>query len=178
MIYNDFKGVRLSAVEFSAMRLPVIDEDDSRVDQIVVNTMVDYAMEYGVDYFDTTCGYHSGMSEVFIGNALGRQSRDSYYLADKDHFNLYLFHNVCEMNIDQYLDQQYGIMDYLLDQKWLGRIFHLEFYAHGSINIMERFIEARDKHMKFCQIQLNYVDWTFQDAKGKLELLKRHGIPC
>ncbi|MFR6394621.1 MAG: hypothetical protein ACLUNQ_05560 [Oscillospiraceae bacterium] len=31
--------------------------------------------------------------------------------------------------------------------------------------------------MEFCQIQLNYLDWTMQDAKAKCELLRRYSIP-
>ena len=32
-----------------------------------------------------------------------------------DHFDFYLFHNVCEMNIDAYLDEKYGTFDYLME---------------------------------------------------------------
>ena len=42
---------------------------------------------------------------------------------------------------------------------------------------MKRFLEAYGKDMEFCQIQLNYLDWSFQDAKGKVELLNQHNIP-
>ncbi len=65
------------------MRLPVIDENDSKVDQAVVDTMVNYTKEHGVNYFDIVYGYHGEMSEVSTGNTLGRHFRDSYYLADK-----------------------------------------------------------------------------------------------
>ncbi|MCI9633593.1 MAG: oxidoreductase [Ruminococcus sp.] len=96
------------------------------------------------------------------------------YLTQAD---FYLFHNVCEMNVDAYLDPSYGIYDYLMEQKQAGRIRHLGFSAHGSVEVMERFLKAYGKDMEFCQIQLNYLDWSFQDAKSKLELLKGHGIP-
>ena len=81
------------------------------------------------------------------------------------------------MNIDAYLDESYGIHSYLMEQKKAGRIRHLGFSAHGSVDVMKRFLEAYGKDMEFCQIQLNYLDWTFQDAKGKVELLKQYGIP-
>jgi len=42
---------------------------------------------------------------------------------------------------------------------------------------MKRFLEAYGKDMEFCQIQLNYLDWTFQDAKAKVELLREYNIP-
>ena len=93
------------------------------------------------------------------------------------YFDFYLFHNVCEMNIDAYLDEKYGIYDYLIKQKQSGRIRHLGFSAHGSYDVMKRFLDAYGSQMEFCQIQLNYLDWTFQDAKAKMELLAGYQIP-
>ena len=93
------------------------------------------------------------------------------------YFDFYLFHNVCEMNIDAYLDPKYGIFDYLVKQKENGRIRHLGFSAHGAYDVMKRFLEAYGEKMEFCQIQLNYLDWDFQDAKAKVELLKEYNIP-
>ena len=202
MLYRDFKGERLSRLGFGAMRLPCVDGDNARPDQAAVDQMVDYAIEHGVNYFDTAWGYHAGNSEVVLGRSLARHPRDSFYLADKfpgydlsnmgkvkeiferqlektgaGYFDFYLFHNVCEMNVDGYLDPANGILDYLLEQKRAGRIRHLGFSAHGAIPVMERFLEAYGKEMEFCQIQLNYLDWEFQDARGKVELLTRWGLP-
>ena len=202
MLYRDFKGLSLSRLGFGAMRLPCVDGDDATPDQAAVDEMVDYALEQGVNYFDTAWGYHGGQSEVVLGRALARHPRDSYYLADKfpgydlvnmdkvaeiferqlektgaGYFDFYLIHNVCEMNIDEYLNPAHGIMDYLLAQKEAGRIRHLGFSAHGAIPCMERFLDAYGKDMEFCQIQLNFLDWEFQDARGKVELRTRWGLP-
>ena len=202
MVYREFQDLKLSALGMGAMRLPVIDGDDARIDEKKALEMVDYAMEHGVNYYDTAWGYHNGNSELVMGKALARYSREKFYLATKfpgydlsnmgkvkeifekqlekcqvEYFDFYLFHNVCEMNIDAYLDESYGIHAYLMEQKKAGRIRHLGFSAHGSIEVMKRFLEAYGKDMEFCQIQLNYLDWTFQDAKGKVELLKQYGIP-
>ena len=202
MLHRDFKGLSLSRLGFGAMRLPCVDGDDATPDQAAVDEMVDYALEQGVNYFDTAWGYHGGQSEVVLGRALARHPRDSYYLADKfpgydlanmdkvaeiferqlektgaGYFDFYLIHNVCEMNIDEYLNPAHGIMDYLLAQKEAGRIRHLGFSAHGAIPCMERFLDACGKDMEFCQIQLNFLDWEFQDARGKVELLTRWGLP-
>lgn len=202
MIYKDFKGIRLSALGLGCMRLPVMEGDDSRIDEQAVFEMVDYAMEHGINYYDTAWGYHNGNSELVIGKALKRHERDSFYLASKfpgydlsnmdkaeeifekqlekcqvDHFDFYLFHNVCEMNIDAYLDPSHHIHEYLMKQKENGRIRHLGFSAHGDLDTMKRFLEAYGKDMEFCQIQLNYFDWDFQDAKSKVELLAGYGIP-
>lgn len=202
MIYKNFQNHKLSALGLGAMRLPVIGGDDSKIDETAVEKMVDYAMEHGINYYDTAWGYHGGQSELVIGRALKRYPRESYYLATKfpgydlsnmdkveeifekqlkkcgvEYFDFYLFHNVCEMNIDAYLDDKYGIYRYLMKQKRAGRIRHLGFSAHGSYDVMKRFLEAYGEGMEFCQIQLNYLDWTFQDAKGKLELLAEHQLP-
>ena len=202
MIYKNFQNPKLSALGLGAMRLPVIGGDDSKIDETAVEKMVDYAMEHGINYYDTAWGYHGGQSELVIGRALNRYPRESYYLATKfpgydlsnmdkveeifekqlkkcgvEYFDFYLFHNVCEMNIDAYLDDKYGIYRYLMKQKRAGRIRHLGFSAHGSYDVMKRFLEAYGEGMEFCQIQLNYLDWNFQDAKGKLELLAEHQLP-
>ncbi|MBM6948495.1 aldo/keto reductase [Mordavella massiliensis] len=202
MIYKDFQDVKLSALGMGCMRLPVIDGDDAKIDEEKTKEMVAYAMEHGVNYYDTAWGYHNGNSELVMGRALAQYPRESFYLADKfpgydlsnmdkveeifeeqlkkcrtDYFDFYLFHNVCELNIDDYLDESHGIHAYLMEQKKNGRIRHLGFSGHGSYDVLKRFLEAYGKDMEFCQIQLNFLDWSFQDAKGKLELLKEYGIP-
>ena len=202
MIHREFQGEKLSALGMGAMRLPVVDGDDARIDEAAAAAMVDYAMAHGVNYYDTAWGYHNGNSELVMGRALARYPRESYFLADKfpgydlsnmdkvesifekqlekcgvEYFDFYLFHNVCEMNIDAYLDPKYGIFDYLTAQKKAGRIRHLGFSAHGSYAVMKRFLEAYGSEMEFCQIQLNYLDWKFQGAKEKVELLQAYNIP-
>ena len=139
MIYNDFQGIKLSALGMGNMRLPVIDGDDSHIDVKKAEEMFDTAMSAGINYYDTAFGYHGGQSESVVGELLKKYDRDSFYLASKfpgydlsnmpkvkeifekqlekcqvDYFDFYLFHNVCEMNIDAYLDPKYGIYDYLM----------------------------------------------------------------
>lgn len=202
MVYKEFQDLKLSALGLGAMRLPVLEGDDSRIDEASTEEMVAYAMEHGVNYYDTAWGYHSGNSELAMGRALRKYPRESFYLATKfpgydlsnmgkveeifekqlekcqvSYFDFYLFHNVCEMNIDAYLDGKYGIYEYLMEQKKNGRIRHLGFSAHGSYGVMKRFLEAYGKDMEFAQIQLNYLDWSFQDAKGKVGLLQEYNIP-
>ena len=203
MIYKDFKNLKLSALGMGAMRLPTVDGDDAKIDAAATQEMVDYALSHGVNYFDTAWGYHNGNSELVMGEALKKHPRDSFYLATKfpgydlgnmpkvkeifprqleklqvDYFDFYLIHNVNEMNIDAYLNEdEYGIYSYLLEQKKAGKIRHLGFSAHGSVEVMRRFLEAYHEGMEFCQIQLNYVDWTLQDAKAKMELLREYDIP-
>ena len=201
MIYKNFQDIRLSALGMGAMRLPT-GENGADINEAATGEMIDYAMENGVNYYDTAWGYHDGNSETVMGRVLAGYPRNSFYLATKfpgydlskmdkveeifekqlekcgvKYFDFYLFHNVCEMNIDAYLDPKYGIYDYLVKQKANGRIRHLGFSAHGSYEVMERFLTAYGEKMEFCQIQLNWLDWSFQDAKSKVELLKEHQIP-
>ncbi len=202
MIYKDFKGMKLSQLGMGSMRLPVIDGDDSKIDEKAAMEMVDYAIKNGINYFDTAWGYHGGNSETVMGKALSGYPRENFYLASKfpgydlanmdkveeifekqlekcqvGYFDFYLVHNVCEMNIDEYLNEEHGIHAYLMEQKKNGRIRHLGFSVHGSYDVMMRFLNAYGKDMEFCQIQLNYLDYDFQNAKAKVEKLNELNIP-
>ncbi len=202
MIYRNFQDIKLSGLGLGMMRLPVIDGNDSQVDEEKAAEMIDYAMKNGVNYYDTAWGYHSGNSERTAGKILSNYPRESYYLASKfpgydnsnmpkvkeifekqlekcrtPYFDFYLFHNVYEGNIDDYLNPKFGILDYLLEQKKNGRIRHLGFSVHGDLNVIQRFLDAYGVHMEFCQLQVNYMDWHFQDAQAKVELVRKHNIP-
>ena len=84
MIYSDFQGIKLSLLGFGTMRLPLLPGGgDGDIDEVQVQAMTDYAMEHGVNYFDTAYPYHASRSELVIGRALARYPRESYYLADK-----------------------------------------------------------------------------------------------
>lgn len=203
MIYKNFQDLKLSSLGLGSMRLPLKDaNDDSSVDVEETQKMVDYAIEHGINYFDTAWGYHNGESEKVIGKALSKYPRESFYLATKfpgydlsnmdkvkeifekqlekcgvEYFDFYLFHNVYEKNVDEYLNEKHGILEYLLEQKKNGRIKHLGFSAHGSLDVMKKFLDKYGKYMEFCQIQLNYLDYKFQDAKAKVDLLKEYNLP-
>lgn len=202
MIYKEFQDIRLSSLGFGMMRLPG-GCDNPQIDEAQTAEMIDYAIRNGVNYFDTAWGYHQGNSERVAGKLLSQYPRESYCLASKfpgydvsnfghveeifeeqlkkcrtEYFDFYLLHNIYEKNIDAYLDDAtYHTVSYLLEQKAKGRIRHLGFSAHGEYEVMERFLAAYGDKMEFCQIQLNYLDWHFQKADKKVELLNRHNIP-
>lgn len=202
MIYKAFQDMQLSGLGLGMMRLPVVGGEDGTVDEAAAAEMIDFAYQNGINYFDTAWGYHDGNSELAAGKYLSRYPRESYYLATKfpgydlsnmdkveeifekqlekcrtPYFDFYLFHNVYEGNIDAYLDPKYGILEYLLKQKENGRIRHLGFSAHGSVEVIRRFLDACGAHMEFCQLQLNYMDWHFQNAQEKAALIQKAGIP-
>lgn len=202
MIYKDFKGLKLSALGLGTMRLPVIDGKDGQINEEATAKMVALAMEQGINYYDTAWMYHEYMSEVVIGKILKQYPRDSFYLATKfpgmkkesredpasifekqlekcqvDYFDFYLIHNLNEMSIDAYLDDNDKVMPYLLEQKEKGRIHHLGLSVHGSAETLKAFLDKWGEHMEFCQIQLNYIDWDLQKACDKVSLLNERNIP-
>ena len=202
MIYKKFQDKELSALGMGCMRFPTIDGDMSRIDEKKTEEMFDYAIKNGVNYFDTAWGYHGGQSEYIVGKLLKKYPRESFYLADKfpgydinnfgkteeifekqlkkvgvEYFDFYLFHSVCQNNIEQYLDDRYGTYEYLIAQKRNGRIRHLGFSAHADLPDLKRFLEKFGKDIEFCQLQINWFDWTFQNAKAAVELLKEYNIP-
>lgn len=202
MIYRDFQGLKLSGLGLGMMRLPVVDGNDAMIDEAAAGAMIERAYHSGVNYFDTAWGYHSGHSEEIAGKYLSQYPRESYYLANKfpgydnsnmpkvkeifeeqlrkcqtPYFDFYLFHNVYEGNIDDYLDPKFGILDHLLEQKKNGRIKHLGFSCHGAPEVLKRFLDAYGEHMEFCQLQINYMDWHFQHAEEKVDLLRERNIP-
>ena len=130
MVYNEFKGKQLSALGMGCMRLPTKGEN-KEIDMDSSRKLIAYAMERGINYYDTAQGYHGGNSELAMGEILSEQPRDSFYLASKfpgydlnnmgkveeifekqlekcrvEYFDFYMFHNVCELNIDEYLNEK------------------------------------------------------------------------
>ena len=113
------------------------------------------------------------------------------------YFDFYLLHNIYEASIDVYTDEKWKIADYFIEQKKLGRIRHLGFSCHGRTETLAAFLDygarkyvelkvqdpeaaalfSGNNIMEFCQIQLNYLDWTLQDAASKTAFLENANIP-
>ncbi len=203
MMTKTFQDKQLSLLGFGTMRLPLTGKErGAPVDEAAVIDMVRYAYEHGVNYYDTAYPYHDGESERVIGRALKQFPRDTFYLATKypghqilssydpseifeeqlakcgvDYFDFYLLHNVYENSIQTYTDSRWGIVDYFLQQRRQGRICHLGFSSHGGPENLHQFLDLYGDEMEFCQIQLNYLDWTLQDASIKYNLLTERNIP-
>ena len=200
MLYHDFLGSRVSHLGFGAMRLPLLE--DGAVDEALTEQMIDRAMAAGINYYDTAYPYHGGMSERILGRLLEKYPRSSWYLADKypghqiadrydpaevfeeqlrrcrvDHFDYYLLHNIYENSLETYSDPQWGILPYFLEQREKGRIRHLGFSTHALPENLETVLERFGDQMEFCQIQLNYLDWTLQNAEKKVRMLRDAGLP-
>lgn len=200
MLYKSFHDKKLSTLGLGTMRLP--ETPDGAIDQEHTAKMIDYALSHGINYIDTAWKYHGGTAENVIGDILSAYPRESFYLADKfpgfdltlfdkmeeifftqlskckvEYFDFYLCHNVCERNLGAYLDKDKGAIDFFLKQKAEGRIKHLGFSTHAELPALEQFLEVHGKSMEFCQIQLNYLDWNWQRAKEKVDLLRKYNLP-
>ena len=181
-------GEQISLLGFGMMRLPD--------DQEQVNELVDYAIEHGVNYFDTAPMYMGGRSEVLTGNALSRYPREKYFVATKmsnydrklweldrakelyeesfrrlqvDYLDYYLLHGVGGGGMDN-LQQRFidnGLLDFLLEERKSGRIRHLGFSYHGDVRVFDWLLDHQDDyHWDFCQIQMNYLDWRHASIRG------------
>ena len=179
-------GEQISLLGFGMMRLPD--------DQEEVNRLVDYAIEHGVNYFDTAPMYMGGRSEVLTGNALSRHPRDKYYVATKmsnqriwdfdeakqmyeqsfqrlkvDYIDYYLLHSIGGGGMDtlnkRFLDN--GLLDFLLKERDAGRIKHLGFSYHGDVRPFDWLLDRQDQyHWDFVQIQMNFLDWRHASMRG------------
>ena len=200
MIYRKFQDKELSMLGFGTMRLPL--NEDGSINEQLTEEMMDYALSHGINYIDTAWPYMANKSELVVGKILEKYPRDSFYLATKypghmiaekydpadvferqlkkcrvDYFDFYLLHNVYENSLSVYEDPRWGIIDYFIEQKRLGRIKHLGFSTHADLPTMKRFIERYRDDLEFCQIQFNYLDWTLQNCREKLAFLKEKNIP-
>lgn len=193
MTYRKLPGTKnnISLLGFGCMRWPTHRSPDSRgdlIDQEAVNKLVDYALEHGVNYFDTAPVYVQGWSEKATGIALKRHPRDKFFLATKmsnfmnhtaenslamykqsfrdlqtDYLDYYLLHMIGFGGIKgykaRYVDN--GMLDFLLKEREAGRIRNLGFSFHGEVEAYDYALSTHDKvHWDFVQIQMNYADWN------------------
>lgn len=200
MIYRNFKGHKLSQLGFGCMRF-ASDPETGEIDQAKVNAMFDLAIREGVNYFDTAYPYLGGKSEIAMAEGLSRYPRESYYLADKfpghsltgpidnialfnvslrkcrtDYFDFYLLHNITEWSVKFYESEEYHIIPDLLQMKKEGKIRYFGFSCHAGPDLLDEFLTRHEGVFDFVQIQLNYLDWTMQDAKEKCDIIRKHGL--
>lgn len=198
MIYKQHKDsdTKTSLLGLGCMRFPVLH--GNTIDFDAAEEIIDYAYEHGINYYDSAYVYNNGDSERTIGKALKKYPRESFMLATKlpgwkctdkqavldtfqeqldrcqvDYFDFYLCHDVNERSIGVYL--QDFLIPTLEDFKRQGKIRKLGFSSHGNPETLKRFASIRE--WDFAQIQLNYLDWDYQDAKQQYEILTELGIP-
>ena len=198
MFYKDFKGNKISALGFGVLRMPAEEGNPDAILREESQKIIDRAIALGVNYFDTSHIYQKGDSERFIGEALKKYPRDSYYLATKfyatpdgdirktfqeqlerlqtDYFDFYLLHCLDEETFPLYTDPQRDYLGFLRQMRAEGKIRYLGFSTHISPDRLEEFL-SYDDGFDMALMQLNYVDWELLDAKGQYEILTRHNLP-
>jgi len=188
---NPTTGDKVSLLGYGMMRLPSKTENKDDFDQEMINKQVDYAIEHGMNYFDTSPVYCQGKSEACTGIALSRHKRSEYFVATKlsnfhpdtqtregsiamyknsmkelkvDYIDYYLLHSIGGGGMDAF-NKRYidnGILDYLVEERKAGRIRNLGFSYHGDIAVFDWLLSMHDKYKwDFVQIELNYLDWDF-----------------
>lgn len=194
-------GDKVSILGYGCMRFPTLKEPDAEgndIDQETTNRLIDYAMEHGVNYYDTSPVYLKGFSERATGIALKRHDRSKFFVATKlsnfsdysfensvkmyhqsfkelqvDYIDYYLLHSIGR-NIDNFKERYVdnGIMEFLLKEREAGRIRNLGFSYHGNAKGYEYLLSLHEKyHWDFVQIQLNYVDWIHDNKNNNAEYL-------
>lgn len=188
---NPTSGDKVSILGYGCMRWPTLPEPETNgnvIDQEAVNELVDYAIEHGVNYFDTAPVYVQGWSERATGIALKRHPRDKFFVATKlsnfsnytrenslamyhksfkelqvDYIDYFLLHSVgggdgMGLLMDRFFNN--GMIDFLLKEREAGRIRNLGFSYHGDIKVFDYLLSRHDEFKwDFVQIQMNYLDW-------------------
>ena len=197
MDYREMAGNRVSLLGYGCMRFPT--DDAGNIDEARAEALLLRAYEAGINYVDTAWPYHSGKSEPFVGKVMSKLPRDSFYLATKlpiwaidsldkareifdtqlehlhsEYVDDYLLHALDEERWEKCL--KLGIVDFLVEQKRLGRIRKLGFSFHAPYAVFNRIIDHR--RWDFCQIQLNYMDTEHQAGLQGLAYAEAKGIPC
>jgi hypothetical protein len=200
MQYRKFGSLdwEVSALGFGAMRLPILDDDSSKINEPLATEMIRYAIDHGVNYVDTAYPYHQEQSERFVGKVLKDGYREKVRLATKmpcwlvkeeadferfleeqmkrldvNHIDFYLLHS---LNAKSW--QKMKALDVLnWAEKRMGeRLFgHFAFSFHDDYPVFESIINGYD-NWAFAQIQYNYIDVNYQAGKKGLDLAAERGM--
>lgn len=185
----------LPLLGFGLMRLP---QKNGKVDYPTAEAMVAKAMKAGCNYFDTAYMYHNGESEKFVGQALSKYPRDSYFLVSKmpiimmnseadntrifneqlartraGYFDFYFLHWLNETHWEK--AQKLKTLEFMKKMQSEGKIRRLGFSFHGEPETLKKIAEAYPWDL--VQIQLNYLDWELCRSGEQYEVLTKLGIP-
>ncbi len=194
--YIEKLGLELPMLGFGCMRFPTKDD---KIDYEASKEMIHHAMANGLNYFDTAYPYHGGESESFLGKVLPKFPRESYFLTSKlpiwkvenegdaekffneqlekcstEYFDFYLLHAMDSKKVE--IMEKFNLYDFIAKKKKEGKIKHIGFSFHDKNEVLEKLSSAHE--WDFAQLQINYWDFSVNDAKESYDILEKYGIPC
>lgn len=199
MKYFDLNGEKISRLGYGTMRFPVIDGDNSKIDEEKAGKLLMDAVNRGVNYIDTAYNYHGRTSEKFVGkffyennlrNKVNLTTKLPAWLVEEtadfeklmneqlenlrtDHIDFYLLHSLDIKTFRKIRDL--GVFDFIKRVKADGKVRHMGFSFHDEFTVFEEIIKSFD--WDFCQIQLNYLDINYQAGLKGYEMATSLGIP-
>lgn len=199
---TDLHGQQVSLLGYGCMRFPTKsgasgrEDRNAELDQEQINRLIDYAIEHGVNLFDTSPAYCQGKSEGALGKALSRHKRSEFLVSTKlsnfanstressmamykksfqelqvDYIDYYLLHGIGSKQQMQsrYVDN--GMLDFLVGEREAGRIRNLGFSFHGDKEGFDYLLALNETyHWDFILIQHNFVDWNHAAAMNSRNL--------
>ena len=186
---------KLSILGFGCMRLP--QTTNCSIDEPQATKMVRYAIDHGINYFDTAYVYHNGESEPFLGRALSDGYREKVHIATKlpvwdvqsqndmdrilneqllrlntDYIDFYLLHGLGKTSWINMVNLNVGEF---LDQAIAdGRIHRAGFSFHDEVQVFKEIVDEYD--WTFTQIQYNYMDEEYQAGTEGLNYAAAKGL--
>ena len=201
MLYRTFgKDKRqVSILGFGCMRLPTdTGKMSGKVDEKEADRIIRYAVEHGVNYFDTAKIYHGGRCEAILGKILQNGLREKVVLATKlptweigsikdanrifdeqrrdlktDKIDVYLIHNLQRVFRDIY--DTHRLADWAWEKKEKGEIGCVGFSIHDDTAFFKEIIASFDR-WEFCLLQYNYVGETVQVGTAGVEYAAQKGL--
>ncbi len=198
MQYRTLAGEKVSVLGYGCMRFPTTTKDAADINIEKSTEMLRYAVENGINYFDTAYVYHGGKSESFIGEAL-KPYRDKIKFATKcptwevkceedfdrmlneqlerlqtDYIDFYLMHALDKDRFDNIV-VKFNLIDKLNKAKADGKIRHIGFSFHDDLETFKRIIDSNPA-WEFCQIQYNYINLNYQAGTEGLEYAHSKGL--
>jgi predicted aldo/keto reductase-like oxidoreductase len=189
---------QVSALGFGAMRLPIIGNDASKIDEQEATRMIQYAIDQGVNYVDTAYVYHRGNSETFLSKVLRDGYREKVRLATKmptwqvkseqdmdafldtqlkrldlDHVDFYLLHGLNGERFQKL--KELNVLGWAEKKMEQGKFEHLGFSFHDEYEAFKKIVDSYDG-WTLCQIQYNYVDAKYQAGTKGLRYAASKGL--